>query len=397
MKTFETASAPVASVRSRLRNIAVSTVLVAAVVGGYWVTGSHAEPDTPAAPPAPPAPKVTVAAVEERPLIDYHELLGHVDAVESVELRPRVSGHIQEVKLKAGEIVEKGDVLFAIDPRWYRAQFDLASAAVDRAKVRVTIAESESKRSTELREVRAVSAEEAEKRQSTLAEARADLLAAQATLESARLDLEYTEVRAPIRGRVSRALVTAGNLVSGSPGGATLLASIVSVGEVYVYADADEATVLNFNRLRDEGRILTQNGRVPVDIQLTDETDFPHRGFIESTDNRIDPGTGSLVFRMVVPNEDGKLVPGLSARVRLPVSASQPTLLVSERAIGTDQSQKFVLTVAADKTVAYRSVKLGPLVEGKRVIRDGLRANETVIINGLQHARPGMTVETTSM
>ncbi|MFD0893633.1 efflux RND transporter periplasmic adaptor subunit [Luteolibacter ambystomatis] len=397
MNTSETASAPVVSVRSRVRNIALSTAVVAAVAGGYWVTGSHAESSAPAAPPAPPAPTVTVAAVEERPLVDYRELLGHVDAVESVELRPRVSGHIQEVRLKAGEIVEKGDVLFTIDPRWYRAQFDLATAAVDRAKVRVSIAESESKRSTELREVRAVSAEEAEKRQSTLGEAKADLAAAQATLESARLDLEYTEVRAPIRGRVSRALVTAGNLVSGSPGGATLLASIVSVGEVYVYADADESTVLNFNRLRDEGRIHMENGRVPVDIQLTDETGFPHRGYIESTDNRVDPGTGSLVYRMVVPNQDGKLVPGLSARVRLPVSASQPTLLVSERAIGTDQSQKFVLTVAPDKTVGYRSVKLGPLVEGKRVIRDGLRANETVIINGLQHARPGMTVETTSM
>lgn len=398
MKTSEVISeSNVPSARGRIRAVAFSVALLAAGGGTWWVTNGHAEPKEALAPPPPPAPKVTVAAVEEKNLIDHRELLGRVDAVESVELRPRVSGHIEEVRLKAGEIVEKGDVLFTIDPRWYRAQFDLATAEVERARVRVAIAEREAKRSSELREVRAISVEEADQRDSRLSESRAELLASEATLSSARLDLEHTEVRAPIRGRVSRALVTTGNLVSGAPGGASLLASIVSVGEVYVYADADEATVLNFNHLREEGRIVTENGRVPVDIQLTDETGFPHRGYIESSDNRLDPGTGSLVFRMVVPNEDGKFIPGLSARVRLPVSASKPTLLVSERAIGTDQSQKFVLTVAPDRTVAYRTVKLGPLVEGKRVIREGLRPDETVIINGLQHARPGMTVEPTTL
>lgn len=393
MKTSESATEPtVPSSRSRIRAVALSAAVLVAGGGAYFASRGNAEPAAADVTLPPPAPKVTVAGVEEKSLIDHRELLGRVEAIESVELRPRVSGHIEEVRLKAGEIVRKGDVLFTIDPRWYKAQFDLATAEVERAKVHITIAESESKRSNELREVRAVSVEEADKRVSRLSEAKAELLAAEATLATARLDLEHTEVRAPISGRVGRALVTAGNLVSGAPGGATLLASIVSVGPVYVYADADEATVLNYNKLRSEGRIVTENGRVPVDIQLTDESDFPHRGFIESSDNRLDPGTGSLVFRMVVPNEDGKFLPGLSARVRLPVSAARPTLLVSERAIGTDQSQKFVLTVLPDKTVAYRTVKLGPLVEGKRVIREGLRPDETVIVNGLQHARPGMTV-----
>ena len=347
-----------------------------------------------AAPEAAPAgPKVTVASVEQRTVIEQRELLGRVDAIESVELRPRVSGHIDEVRLQSGQLVNKGDVLFVIDPRWYRAQFDLATAQAESARVRVAIAERDAKRSDSLLSERAISVEEADTRSSRLAEARADLLAAEATLATARLDLEYTQVRSPITGRVSRAYVTAGNLVSGAPGGATLLTSIVSTGEVYVYADVDEATVLAFNRLQAAGRIATDKaGRVPVEMALSDETDFTHRGVIESTDNRLDTGTGSLVVRMVFPNTDGQLVPGLSARVRLPVSAPEPTLFISERAIGTDQSQKFVLTVDAANTVAYRTVKLGAIIDGQRSIREGLKPGDRVIVNGLQRVRPGMTV-----
>lgn len=347
-----------------------------------------------AAPVAAPAgPKVTIAPVEQRIVTEHRELLGRVEAVESVELRPRVSGHIDEVRLQAGQLVNKGDVLFTIDPRWYRAQFDLATAQAQSARVRVSIAEREAKRSDDLLKERAISVEEADTRSSRLAEARADLLAAEATLVSARLDLEYTEVRAPISGRVNRAYVTAGNLVSGAPGAATLLTSIVSTGEVYVYADVDEATVLAFNRLQAAGRLATNPaGRVPVEMELSDESGFPHRGVIESADNRLDPGTGSLVLRMTFPNTDGQLVPGLSARVRLPVSGPEPMLFISERAIGTDQSQKFVLTVDAANTVAYRTVKLGSIINGQRAIREGLGPGDRVIVNGLQRVRPGMTV-----
>jgi RND family efflux transporter MFP subunit len=275
--------------------------------------------------------------------------------------------------------VQKGDVLFTIDPRWYRAQFDLARA-------RAEVAERESKRAAELLAAKAVSSEEADARRANAAETLA-------AFELARLDLEHTEVRAPITGRVSRAIVTAGNLVSGAPGSATLLTTIVSVGDAYVYADLDEAMMLRFNRLARENRLVSENGRVPVQLQLADESGFPRHGYIESVDNRINPATGSLVLRMVFPNVDQALVPGLFARVRVPVSAPQRALLISERSIGTDQSQKFVLALGDNNTVVYRTVKLGAEIDGKRIVRDGLRSGDKIVVNGLQRVRPGMTVE----
>ncbi|HET6410040.1 MAG TPA: efflux RND transporter periplasmic adaptor subunit [Chthoniobacteraceae bacterium] len=380
--------------RSRIASLVTLVVVAVLATAGFKAIRSRLSAEgNPAGPGGPPpAPKVTVATVEQRTITDHRELLGRVESIEIVEVRPRVSGHIADVRLQAGQLVKKGDVLFVIDPRWHRAQFDLATAAVERAKVRVRITEREAKRSADLFASKTISIEEADARTSRFDEARAELLAAEATLDSARLDLEHTEVRAPISGRVNRAYVTAGNLVSGAPGSATLLTTIVSVGEMYVYADVDETTLLAFNRLSREGRILTENGKVPVEMQLSDETTFGHRGHIESAENRMDAGSGSLALRMVFPNPEDQLVPGLSARIRLPVSAPQPALLISERAVGTDQSQKFVLTVAEDNKVVYRTVKLGPLLDGKRIVRDGLRTTDRVIVNGVQRARPGMTV-----
>ncbi|WP_438482183.1 efflux RND transporter periplasmic adaptor subunit [Oleiharenicola lentus] len=379
--------------RFRRRSLfAIAGVLGFSGAAAYVATRAEAAESDAASAAAPAGPTVTVAPVEEKLFVDQRELLGRVDAREAVEIRPRVSGHIAEVRLQSGQLVKAGDVLFVIDRRWYQAQFDLATAQVDSARVRFNIAEREAKRIEALLVKSVVSVEEADTRTTRLAEARAELRAAEATLATARLDLEHTEVRAPIAGRVSRAYVTAGNLVSGAPGGATLLTSIVSTGDVYVYADVDENTVLGFNRLQRAGRIITENGRVPVEMQLSDESGFTHRGYVESSDNRLDPATGSLVVRFVFPNDDGQLVPGLFARVRLPVSAAEKTMFVSERAIGTDQSQKFVLTVDGANTVAYRAVKLGPLIEGQRVVRDGLKPGERIIVNGLQRARPGMTV-----
>jgi RND family efflux transporter MFP subunit len=274
--------------------------------------------------------------------------------------------------------VNKGDLLFTIDPRWYQAQFDLASA-------RAEVAAREAARAEKLLAAAAISGEEVESRRAAAAEARA-------ALETAKLDLEHTEVRAPIAGRISRAFVTPGNLVAGSPGNATLLTTLVSIGDAYVYADLDEATLLKFNRLARENRLVTRNGRIPVELQLSDENGYPRQGYIESTDNRVNPATGSLALRLVFPNDDNALLPGLFARVRIPVSEPQSALLISERAIGTDQSQKFVLTVNQDNTAAYRTVKLGSVVDGKRVVREGLQPGETIIVNGLQRVRPGMTV-----
>lgn len=367
------------SARLKRRALAITAgalVIAASVLFFALPSRSNAAPNT--APATPPAPKVTVAPVEQQLVTEYEELTGHVDATETVELRARVSGHLEEVHFHAGQLVQKGDVLFTIDPRWYKAQFDLASARAD-------VAAREAARAEKLLAASAISSEEAEARRAAAAEAHA-------ALETAKLDLEHTEVRAPISGRVSRAIVTAGNLVSGSPGNATLLTTIVSVGDAYVYADIDESTLLKFNRLTREGRILTRNGRIPVDLQLADETGFPRHGYIESTDNRVNPATGSLAVRLVFPNDDSALLPGLFARVRIPVSAPEPALLISERAIGTDQSQKFVLAVNRDNTVAYRTVKLGSTYEGKRVVREGLQPGDTIIVNGLQRVRPGMTV-----
>ncbi len=366
---------------------------IGALAAGFHYVPQAMAAETPAQAEAAPLPQVTVAAVEQETVTDHRELLGRVDARETVEIRPRVSGHIESVEFQAGRIVEKGEVLFQIDPRWYQAQADLATAAVERARVRVDIAESEARRTASLVSAKAVSVEESETRASRLAEARTELQSAEAALATAKLDLEHTTVRAPIRGKVSRALVTPGNLVSGNPGGASLLTTIVSTGDVYVYADVDETTSLTFDRLRREGRLAGADGKVEVEMQVGDEEGFPHRGYIESADNRVDPATGTLVYRMVFPDPDGSLVPGLFARVRLPVSAPRPALMVSERAIGTNQSQKFVLTVAPDNTVAYRSVKLGPVLNGKRVIREGISNGDRVIVNGLQRVTAGMIVD----
>ena len=341
--------------------------------------------------PAPP--QVTVAPVEQKEIIEWDEFTGRADAVDSVEVRPRVSGYIQEVRFRSGQLVKKGDVLFVIDPRWHQATYDQRKAEFEQAKVHLDNARRESDRSKHLLADKAISVEESDARQARCEEAKAAWLAAQAALESAKLDLEYTQVRAPIDGRVSRALLTEGNYISGVANQATLLTTIVSVDPVYVYADIDENSLLKFNDLASARKLeMDADGKIPVELQLEDETGFPHRGFIESFNNRLDANMGSILLRAVFPNADGRIVPGLFARIRLPLSERHPALLVEERAIGTDQAQKFVLTLTSSNTVAYQSVKLGPAIEGKRVVRSGLQGSEEIVVNGLQRVRPGMPV-----
>jgi RND family efflux transporter MFP subunit len=327
----------------------------------------------------PPSPAVTVAAVEQKEIVEWDEFTGRIEPVESVEIRPRTSGYIQEVRFKSGQLVKKGDVLFIIDPRWNQATFDQRQAEYDQAK-------SEADRTIKLLANNAISTEEAEARK-----ARAEV--AKAALDSARLDLEYTQVRAPIDGRVSRALLTEGNYVSGVSAANTLLTTIVSVNPVYVYADIDEDTLLKFNALSLGKKLETDgDGKVPIELQLGDEQGYPHRGHIESFDNRLDSNTGSILLRAVFSNDDGRILPGLFARIRVPVSERHSALLISERAIGTDQAEKYVLALTATNTVAYQSVKLGPVIEGKRIIRSGLLAGEKIVVNGLQRVRAGMPV-----
>ncbi len=341
----------------------------------------------------PPLPSVTVAPVQQREIIERDEFTGRIEPVESVEIRPRVSGYIQEVKFQSGQLVKKGDLLFQIDPRWHQAAFEQRQAEFEQAKTHLENTRREAERTPQLLANNAISKEDAEARQSRYQEAKSGLLAAQAALDSARLDLEYTQVRAPINGRVSRALLTEGNYVSGVAGAATLLTTVVSVDPVYVYADMDENSLLRFNALALSKKLVADgDGKIPVELQLADEQDFPHQGYIESFDNRLNADTGSILLRAIFPNPDGRIVPGLFSRIRVPLSDRHPALLVEERAIGTDQAQKFVLTLTATNTVAYRQVELGPLVEGRRVVRSGLRGDEEIVVNGLSRVRPGMPV-----
>lgn len=341
---------------------------------------------------SPPAPKVTVSAVSKQDIVEWEEFTGRTEAIETVEVRPRVSGHIQEVHFQSGQMVKKGDVLFSIDPRWHKAEFDRRQAEYEQAKIRLENAEREAKRIDSLLANKAISKEEAEGRQARFNEAKAGLLAAQAARDSAKLDLDFTEIRAPINGRVSRALVTQGNFISGVAGNATLLTTIVTVDPVYVYADFDENSLLKFSTLFEHKRLPLNDGKIPVQLQLGDEKDFTRQGCIESLDNRLDASTGSILLRAVFPNTDGRIVPGLFARIRVPLSDRYTALMVEERSIGTDQGQKFVLALSSTNTVEYRPVKLGPVVKGKRIVRSGLNEGDEIVVNGLARVRPGMPV-----
>lgn len=347
-----------------------------------------------AAQQAPPAPAVTVAPVEHREIVEWDEFTGRTAPVDSVEVRPRVSGYVQEVRFQSGQLVKKGDVLFVIDPRWHQAEFDRLQAEVERTQVQLDNAKREADRTAQLLANKAISAEEGDERISRFKEAKAALAAAEAARDSAKLDLDYTQVRAPIDGRVSRALLTEGNYVSGLAGAATLLTTVVSVNPVYVYADMDEDSLLKFNTVASKQKLETDGaGRIPVELQLGDEDDFSHKGYIESFDNQLNPNTGTILLRAVFPNDDGRIVPGLFARIRVPLSAKHSALLVSDRAVGTDQAQKYVLALTTTNTVAYQPVVLGPTIGGMRVIRSGLTGGEEIVVNGMQRVRPGMPVK----
>lgn len=337
-------------------------------------------------------PVVTVAQVDQQEITEWSDFTGRTDAVESVELRPRVSGHIQEVRFQAGQLVKKGDVLFVIDPQWYQAEFNRRQADYQQAQAHLENSQRNADRYARLLASKTVSSETADTTDTQLKEDQAAVLAAKALMDSAHLDLEYTQVRAPIDGRVSRALLTTGNYVSGVAGSASLLTTLVSVDPVYVYADVDESSLLQFNALA-ASRKAAGTERIPVELALANEQGYPHRGYIESFDNRLDPNTGTILLRAVFPNSDGQIVPGLFAHIRVPMSAKHEAVLIDETSIATDQAQKYVLALGQGNTVEYRKVILGPEINGKRVVREGLKAGEKIVVNGIQRAHPGAQVQ----
>ena len=345
--------------------------------------------------PAPPPPKVKVVQPVAREITEWDEYTARLDAVDSVEVRPRVSGYLQSIHFQDGAIVKKGDLLFLIDPRPYEAALRRAEADVELAKSRLALAQKNFARAADLLSSHAISQEESDIRGSNLRQAEASVAEAQAAADAARLDVEFTHVSAPVGGRVGRKLVTEGNLINGGVGTqGTLLTTIVSLDPIYAYFEADEASLLKYDRLARSGqRRSSRDYQNPVHVALAGEEGFPHDGVMDFVDNQVDRGTGTIVGRAVLPNPDLSLIPGLFARLRLPGSGEYRAILVPDEAIGSDQSQKFVFVVDGESKAEYRAVKIGPLVDGLRVVREGVTPDEWVVVAGLQRIRPGIKVD----
>ena len=327
----------------------------------------------------PPPPEVSVAQVVSRDVRQWDEFTGRVSAVETVELRPRVSGYVERVAYEEGQEVRKGDLLFLIDQRSYRAAFDRARAELERARSESKLAGSELARAQTLVDARAISGEEFDARNAAATQGNAAVRAAEAALDRARLDLEFTEVRAPIDGRAGRAVVTVGNLAQADT---TLLTTLVSFDPVHVYFEADEQTYLGYNELARRGE--RGESRNPVRIGLANETGYPHSGTLDFTDNQVDSRTGTIRARAVVPNPDRVFTPGLFARVQLEGSGVFHALLVDDKAVLTDQDRKYVYVLGPGNTAVRRDIELGRMVGGLRVVSAGLEPADQVIVHGVQ-------------
>lgn len=351
---------------------------------------------SPAAPTPPPPPAVTVAEVPRRDITEWDEFTGRLEAVNAVEIRPRVSGYIRRVAFDEGNGVRKGQVLFEIDPRPYEAELARAEAELARALTGSALAAREVTRARRLVEVQAISREEFDTRTAAESQGDATVRAAEAAVATARLDLEWTRVRSPITGRVGRAEVTPGNLVHAGPGDATRLTTVVSLDPIYASFEGDEQTYLKYAALaRNGSRPNSRDHRSPIYLGLANEEGFPHKGYVDFVDNQLNPEAGTIRLRAVFSNKDHLFTPGLFARIRLVGSGTYPAILVLDRAVGTDQDKKFVMVLKPDSTVDYRPVQLGRLVDNLRVVTSGLEPGELIVINGLQRIRPGTKVAPT--
>jgi len=354
------------------------TVLAASVLAGC------ARSQAGAPPAAAPAPSVSVAAVIARPLRDFEEFTGRLEPVTTVSIQPRVAGFIESAQFTEGAHVGKGQLLFRIDPRPFQAEVNRLAAQLKRAHSQADLAGINHERGKQLIGKHVIAQQDFDQLATTAASSKDDIGAAEAALEAARLSLEFTQVRSPIAGRISRMLITPGNLVATT----SVLTTVVSDDPIYAYFDADEQTYLRFAH-------NATGAATPVYMGLADEQGYPHEGNLDFLDNQVDPRSGTIHARAVFTNNDGRFTPGLFARIKLIGGVARDTVLIDERAVGTDLGKKYVLALKKDNTLEYRPVSLGATIDGLRVVNQGLAAGDVIVVNGLQHVRPGATVNPT--
>jgi RND family efflux transporter MFP subunit len=380
----------------RTRSIAFASFAAATAAAVLTLSGCSQDAAAAHAPAPPPAPEVTVARVISKTVTDSETFSGRFSAVDHVDIRPRVSGYISSVNFVDGTVVHKGQVLFVIDPRPYEADYQRAEADLDQARAQAALAKAEQIRAVNLFAAHAISKDEFDTRDANARQSSANVEGAKAAVASAALNLTFTRVTAPITGRVSRAIVTTGNLVTN---GQTLLTTVVSLNPIYVEFNADEQAYLTFEKYADtNGHSAAPTSAGPdalgnaVYVGLADENGYSHQGRLIFMDNSLDAETGTIYARALLANPDGHFVPGLFARVKLIGNDHYQAVLVNDSAIGTDQTMRYVLLVGPDNKVEYRPVDLGPMVDGLRVVRSGLKPGDTIVVNGLLRVRPGMQV-----
>ena len=348
---------------------------------------------SPANKSAPPLP-VNVVTVVEKEVKEWDEFTGRLDPVESVEIRPRVSGYVTEIHFEAGAIVKKGDLLYVIDPRPYQADFDRAKAEVDRMDAQLKLAQIELNRAKELREKNTISASEFDQRAATYQGAAAAKSSAEAAKNSAALNLEFTQIKSPVDGRVSDQRITVGNLVQPGAGPESVLTTVMSVDPIYAKVDADENAILKYVKLSEQGkRVSARTAKIPAWVELGNESDFPHEGYVDFVDNRLDSGTGTIRARIVLKNWNPNFItPGFFVRVRVSGATPYRAALVADRVISSQQGLKFAFVVKPDWTIERRNLETGSIFEGKRIVKSGLKDGEKVVSTRLQLLQAGMKV-----
>ena len=345
-------------------------------------------------PAGPPPPAVTVVKAEGKEITEWDEYTGRLAAVDEVDVRAQVSGYLESIHFKDGQIVKKGDLLFVIDPRPYQAVLDRAAAQAKQAEAGLALADLNLKRTQELATKNAIASQELDEQRTKQLQAAAALQVAQAEVNAAKLNLDFTQIAAPVSGRINRHAVSEGNLISGGAANSTLLTTIVSLDPIHAYFEADEQAYMKYTRLAQSGeRRSSRDFANPVKLELVDEESFPHPGKMDFVENRIDVNTATIQGRAIFDNHDLVLTPGQFVRLQLLGSPPHPAILIPDQAIASDQSQKFVWVVSADSKLEYRKVTPGPMIDGLRVVRAGLKPDERVIVLGLQSARPGITVK----